>query len=294
MQHDVPEQALSARGLWRSVCAPITMTLAFVLSAGVATADSKLLATGGGQQIEGQGGGGIVPWGLIAGYADAGAWGGSAALTRLRVDDLELTVAGLALGVGNRFEVSAARQRLHVRPLDLDIDQDVFAAKLRLTGDAVYGPLPAITAGALYKRNRDFTVPAALGAEDDAGTEFTVAAARLWLNGFAGRNVFTNLTLRNTDANQTGFLGFGGPAGGREWLAEGSLGLFLNRHWVMGLEYRDKPDRLSAVREEAWWDAFVGWFPNKRVSLIAAWANLGDVAGLPAQDGLYLSLQFSQ
>ena len=290
----MPDRRLRGGRSRRLAPAPCWLALATALTANLATADSKLLATGGGQQIEGQAGGGIVPWALIAGYADAGAWGGSAALTRLRVDDLELTVAGLALGVGNRFELSVARQRLHVRPLDLDIDQDVFAAKLRLTGDAVYGPLPAITAGAVHKRNRDFTVPAALGARRDSGTDYTLSAAKLWLNGFAGRNVLANITLRSTDANQTGFLGFGGPGGGRAWAGEASLGLFLNRHWVAGVEYRDKPDHLPGVRETAWWDAFVGWFPSKRLSLIAAWADLGDVAGLPDQDGLYLSLQVSQ
>ncbi len=290
----MPERLFCPCRRLRSIVPRIVVAATVGLTTNFATADSKLLATGGGQQIEGQGGGGIVPWALIAGYADAGAWGGSAAVTRLRVDDLELTAGGLALGLGNRLEVSAARQRLHVRPLDLDIDQDVFATKLRLGGDAVYGPLPAITAGALFKRNRDFNLPAALGAERDSGTEFTVSAARLWLNGLAGRNVVANLTLRSTDANQTGFLGFGGPGGGREWVGEGSIGVFLNRHWVAGVEYRDKPDQLTAVEEEAWWDAFVGWFPNKRLSIVAAWADLGDVAGLPAQNGLYLSLQLSR
>jgi hypothetical protein len=257
-------------------------------------ADSKLLATSGGQQFEGQAGGGIVPWALLAGYGDVGEWGASAALSRVRVDDFELDVTGLAVSYGNRVELSYARQNLDVQPLGLTISQDVIGSKLRLAGDAVYGALPAIAVGAIFKRNRDFTVPAALGARDDRGVELTLSASRLWLNALSGRNVFGSLTIRNTDANQAGFLGFGGPEGGRDWVTEASLGVFLNRHWVLGLELRDKPDNLSAAREDAWWDAFVGWFPNKRFSVVGAYADLGDIAGLRDQTGFYLSLQLTQ
>jgi hypothetical protein len=254
---------------------------------------SKLLATAGGQQFEGQAGGGIVPWALLSGYGDVGEWGFSAAASQVRVDDFELSVAGVSASYSNRVELSYARQHLAVQPLDLSIAQDVFGAKLRLTGDALYGPLPAITAGALWKHNRDAAIPFALGAQDDSGTDLTLSASKLWLNAFAGRNLFGNLTLRNTDANQAGLLGFGGPQGERDWVAEGALGVFLNRHWVVGVEYRDKPDNLPAAREDAWWDGFVGWFPNKRFSVIGAYTALGDIAGLPDQTGFYLSLQLT-
>ena len=267
--------------------------LLVALCATGAQADSKLLATSGGQQFEGQAGGGIVPWALIAGYGDVGEWGSSAAVTQLRVDDLELIVTGASVGYGNRFELSAARQRLRVQPLNLEIDQDVLGAKVRVAGDAIYGSVPAITAGLQWKKNQDPAVPYALGASDDEGLDVTVSAAKLWLDAVAGRNVFANLTVRNTEANETGFLGFGAQGSQREWVAEASAGIFLDRHWVLGLEYRDKPDQLASVTEDAWWDAFVGWFPTKRVSVITAYAELGSVAGLVDQRGFYVSLQLT-
>lgn len=263
-------------------------------SAGV-RADSRLLATGGATPFEGQAGGGIVPWAVISGYGEEGEWGGAAALTRVQVDDFELDVASLSLGVNNRFELSYARQKLKVQPLDLSIRQDVFGGKLRLGGDLVYGQLPQLTAGVQYKRNLDFAVPSALGADSRDGVDYYLAASRLWLGGLLGRNVVTSLTLRSTEANQAGLLGFGAAgAGDRDWLAEGSVGLFLNRHWVAGLEYRQKPDRLAAVAENDWMDAFVGWFPNKHFAVVAAWADLGDIAGLTSQRGWYLSLQINR
>ena len=257
-------------------------------------AQGKLLATGGAWQIEGQAGGGLVPWAVIAGYGEAGEWGGTVAGTRVRVDDFDLTVAGVSAGFGNRVELGYARQSLGVDPLRLTIEQDVLSAKLRLAGDLVYPGLPAVAAGIQYKRNRDAAVPTALGAEDDEGVEAWLATSRLWLNALGGRNVFTNLTLRVSDANQTGLLGFGGAHGGHELLLEASAGVFLTRHWIIGAEYRQKPDNLAAVREDDWRDVFVGWFPNKRFAVVAAWTDLGDVAGLPDQSGWYLSLQVNR
>lgn len=265
-----------------------------LLAAAPAVGQGKLLATGGAWQLEGQAGGGIVPWAVVAGYGEAGEWGGAAGATQVRVDDFDLTVAGASVGIGNRLELGYARQSLHVVPLDAAIDQDVLSAKWRLAGDLVYPGLPAIAVGAQYKHNRDFAVAQALGATDDSGVEVWLAASRLWLDAVGGRNLFTNLTLRFSDANQAGLLGFGSENSDRELLAEVSAGVFLNRYWILGAEYRQKPDNLAGISEDDWSDLFVGWFPNKRFAVVAAWANLGDIAGLRDQRGWYLSLQLSR
>jgi hypothetical protein len=286
------------RLLHSSVSHPVSaLLITLILLSGVATAqaDSKILATSGGQQIEGQAGGGIVPWALLAGYGDVGEWGGSAAATRVQVDDFELDVAGVALSFANRLELSVARQDLNVKPLGLDIRQDVVGGKLRIGGDLIYGSLPALTAGVQWKRNRDSAVPLALGAEDNEGIDFTLSASRLWLGAVAGRNLFANATLRRTEANQLGLLGFGSIDGAdSRWVGEASLGVFLSRHWVVGAEYRQKPDLLQTVEEDAWKDVFLGWFPSKRVSVIGAYTDLGSIAGLADQTGFYLSVQITQ
>jgi hypothetical protein len=276
-------------------CRPLC--LALLLAAGPALAQGKLLATGGAWQLEGQAGGGIVPWAVVAGYGEAGEWGGSAGATRVSVDDFDLTAAGATLGLGNRLEFGYARQSLRVAPLDLTLDQDVLSAKWRFAGDLLYPGLPALSAGVQLKHNRDFTVPEALGAAGDTGVDGWIAASRLWLNAVAGRNLFTNVTLRASEANQAGLLGFGSRSSAgsdHELLLEASAGLFLDRHWVVGAEFRQKPDNLAAVREDDWADLFVGWFPNKRVAVVAAWADLGDIAGLRDQRGWYLSLQVNR
>lgn len=271
------------------------IALAALLFASSLQADSKLLATSGAQSFEGQAGGGITPWALIAGYGDVGEWGGSLAASNLRLDDFELDVAGIAVSYGNRLEISAARQTLDVAPLGLEIEQDVVSVKARVAGDAIYGAIPAITLGAQHKHNRDFAVPGLLGAKRDSGVDYTASIGKLWLNGMLGRNVFTNLTLRHTEANQTGLLGFGSTDGsGDRLMVEAAAAVFLNRHLAVGLEYRQKPDNLDAVAEDDWMDVFVAWFPSKRVSFVGAYTELGSIAGLDRQAGFFFSLQITQ
>ncbi|MCK7594684.1 DUF3034 family protein [Lysobacter sp. CAU 1642] len=262
----------------------------------------RLLATGGASVFEGGAGGGIVPWAVIAGYGSEGQWGGSAFATRAVTGDYELEARGLAFGWSNRLELGVARQRLALptlaASLDLPIDrfrQDVYSAKLRLAGDLVYSPWPQLSLIAQHKRQRDFAVPVLVGARDDTDTDWLLAASKLWLGGAGGYNLLGHLNLRSTRANQAGLLGFGGDRrNGRSLVWEGSLAILLDRHWALGYEYRQKPDNLGFAREQAWQDAFIAWFPNKRVAVVAAWADLGDVASLRDQRGWYLSLQVSR
>lgn len=265
------------------------------------TTGGRILATGGASPIEGGGGGGIVPWAVIAGYGEAGQWGASASITHVATDDYRLDVQSAALGWGNRIELSLARQEFSLptlaAALALPTDrfrQDVVGLKLRLAGDLIYDRLPQIAAGIQHKRQRDFLVPSLVGAQDDSDSDLYLSASKLFLAAAGGRNLLTNLTLRSTRANQTGLLGFGGDARrGRSLVAEASVALLLNRRWALGYEYRQKPDNLAFAREDDWQDAFLAWFPNKRIAWVAAYADLGDIATLDAQRGWYLSLQVS-
>lgn len=279
------------------------LVLLLGLAATPAMASSgRLLATGGASTIEGSAGGGIVPWAVIAGYATEDEWGGAAFATRVEVDDYALDSAGVAVGWRNRLELSYARQRFELptlaAALALPVDrfrQDVFGAKLRLFGDLVYTTLPQVSLSIQHKRQRDFLVPSLVGAVDDRDTDWLLGASKLFLAGAGGRNLLLSGNLRWTRANQTGLLGFGGDrCRARELVTEASAALLLDRHWALGVEYRQKPDNLGFAREDDWRDAFVAWFPNKRIAVVAAWADLGDIATLRDQRGWYLSLQVSQ
>lgn len=100
--------------------------------------------------------------------------------------------------------------------------------------------------------------------------------------------------LRGTKANQYGLPGFGGDLNARyRILPEASVGLFLTDRLLLGGEGRRKPNNLSAFREQTGGYVFVAWFPNKRVSLTAAWVMLGQIADKQEQEALYFSFQIN-
>jgi hypothetical protein len=264
----------------------------------------KLLATGGVSSVEGSAGGGITPWALIAGYGTRDSFGGNAHYTYLNTQDFTLDTFGIAVGIKDRVEFSAARQDFSANsgPLNgLKIGQDIYGVKVKVAGDAVYDQdswIPQIAVGAEYKRNTGLSgllnAPVtALGAKKTTGTDYYVSATKLYLE----QSLLANITIRGTEANQMGLLGFGGDLHDNYQAEfEGSLAYLLTKNWVIGTEYREKPRNLSADKEAAYYDAFVAWLPNKNVSLTLAYADLGSIVAPVTgnnsdQKGVYLSLQ---
>ena len=284
------------------------LSLLIAASAGAAQAQSlipesrtggKLLLTGGVSTIEGSGGGGLSTWATITGYGEEDGIGGNAHVTFVDLPDFQFRTAGLAIGLWDRVELSAARQEFDTGATGARLGlgqgftftQDVIGVKVRLTGDAVYDQdrwMPQIAIGAQHKSNDQGPVIAAIGGRDDQGTEFYVAATKVLL----AQSLLVNGTVRWTNANQTGLLGFGGDANGdRKAQFEGSVGWLLSRNLVVGAEYRTKPDNLSFAREEDWFDVYAAYAINKHLSVTAAWADLGSIATFDNQRGFYLSLQ---
>ena len=140
------------------------------------------------------------PWAVIAGGGSREQIGVSAFATRVRTRVAYLLEpSGAAVGLYDRVELSAARLR--------------FGLKLPVLGDAVCDAdsgQPQMLVRLQYKRNRAKFVPNLVGARRSSDTEPYVSFAKLWLGVAGGYNLFTNLTLRGTRANQMGLLGFGG------------------------------------------------------------------------------------
>ncbi|MGV8844765.1 MAG: DUF3034 family protein [Pseudomonas sp.] len=274
----------------------------FSLCSSLAVADQgRLLATGGASSLEGAAGGGITPWAVLSGYGERGEWGADVFATRVETADYRLDVAGVAASFDNRVEISYARQRLDLgnlaRGLNLpqnSLSQDIFGVKLRLFGDLIYGQLPQLALGVQHKRQKDFLIPSLVGAQRSEDTEGYLTASRLILGGAFGYNLLLNGGLRYSRANELGLLGFGGDRRDRHsLLKEGSVAVLFDRHWALGIEYREKPDNLSFAGESDWADLFLGYFPNKHLALVLAYARLGEIASLDNQNGAYLSVQGS-
>lgn len=266
----------------------------------------KLLLTAGFSDAEGAGGAGLVPWAVITGYGSNQSYGANGHITDIRLKDFDLRTYGLGIGIADRVELSATRHKLDVTGTALKgvaIDQDIFGVKVKLAGDAVYGQnswLPQLALGAEFKRHGGIenagalVSPKQLGATDDDGVDLYLTGTKVFL----AQSLLVNVTLRHTKANQLGLLGYGGDENDSAKLNfETTVGYLITRKLAVGGEYRDKPDSLGADAEGAAWDLFVAWTPNRHVSVVAAYLNMGNILG-PAttvnhdQDGTYLSVQF--
>ncbi|QNT08071.1 DUF3034 family protein [Marinomonas arctica] len=269
----------------------------FLCATPIMAAEGKLLATAGLSQLEGSGGGGLVPWATLAGYDSRDETTALLFMTDVNITDYRLSSIGVATSFYDRVELSYAQQTFGlpvglVKQLSVgEIKQNVIGAKVRLYGDVVYSTYPQLSIGLQHKQLDDDSVATALGAKDDSGTDFYVAATKVHLGAVAGYNLVWNVTARATKANEMGLLGYGGPDNnGYQMMMEVSVGLLLSPNWVVGMEYRQKPNNLSSVKEDDWTDLFVSYMPNKNINFTAAYADLGTVATQKDQKGVYLSM----
>lgn len=266
--------------------------LCLVLACGNLMAESsKVIATGGATSIEGNSGGGIVPWATINGYSSSDEWSVNTFAARVGVKSFTLNSYGLGASFNNQWELSFARQDFSLDTIGGALRQDILGLKYKIAGELLYTTMPQISLGVQLKKNRDFALPSAVGAGDDSGYEFYVAATKVFFDAIAGRNLLLNATVRSTDAHQTGLLGFGGQGSEHQWMLETSAVLLLNYNLAIGTEFKQKPNQLSFADEQHWRDLFAAWFINKNASVVLGYVDLGDIAGLTEQTGFYLSVE---
>lgn len=286
------------KGSFRAALAALAMISSAAASAQDLFDSGRLLATGGVSQVEGAGGGGLSAWALITGYGSRDGIGANAHVTYVPLSDFSLLTEGVAIGLFDRVELSYAHQAFDTEQAGARLglgkgftfDQDIVGAKVRLFGDAVFDQdcwIPQVAAGMQYKMNDRGDVIRAIGGRHDSGTDYYLAASKLFL----AERVLVNATLRETEANQYGILGFGGGKGGYSTQFEGSAAFLLTRSLALGADYRTKPDNLKFAKEDDAFDLFAAWFINKNLSLTLAYVDLGDIALQGRQDGAYMSLQ---
>lgn len=181
--------------------------------------------------------------------------------------------------------------------------------KLKVAGDAILDSdswMPQIAVGLEHKQVRPGSLQSVfdfLGVRD-SGTDVYVSATKLFL----GQGLLLNATVRSTNANQNGLLGFGGKAqarSSRSLQTEVSVAYLLSKNLAIGAEYRQKPNNLEALgaasglgnglAEDDWKDLFIAWAPSKHLSLTLAYVDLGRIVpGITEgrrQTGYYLSGQ---
>ncbi|MDD0810677.1 DUF3034 family protein [Curvibacter sp. RS43] len=283
----------------------------------------KLRLTGGISSVDGAGGGGVSPWALIGTQATEGEQGLSLSASRLRTQDYGLDTVAAAWSWNDRLELSLARQDFDASPAvalnglgfavspGQHIRMDVLGVKWRVAGEAVLDSdslMPQVAVGAQFKHTDAGSLRPVLdfvGAKTQ-GVDVYVAASKLLLE----RGLLLNATLRYTNANQGGLLGFGAAAPGRQARSlqpELSLAYLLRKDLAVGAEIRWNPNNLEAVgraaglgnalRQDAWRDLFVVWSPARQWTLTAAYVDLGRVVpGVTQnrrQSGLFVASTWS-
>lgn len=263
-------------------------------------ADSgRLLATGGVSNIEGAGGGGISTWAVLSGYGTVDSVGGTAHGTYINLGSFTSTNTGAALSFFNRAELSynhlwfdtgntGARLGLGK---GFTLQQDVVGVKFRVFGDVVYDQdsiLPQMAVGAQFKSTNHNPILHAVGAKSNEGIDFYAAFTKLFL----AQNLLVDATVRMTKGNEAGLLGYGGDRYNQYAPQfEGSVAYLFSKRFAVGGEYRTMPHNLGFTREDDWKTVYAAYFLNKNASLTLAYVNLGTIATIKNQQGVYLSAQ---
>jgi hypothetical protein len=258
-------------------------------------------------ELEGQAGGGLTPWAILAPSAPLVSY------TNLQTNDYKFQNIAIGGTLWKRLELSYSAQLLDAPTvgtaltLDERINQTVIGAKYKLLDAGAKNAVPAISVG-LQLKSASGSILDALKAggaiTSTSGTDFYVAATKIF--GYRGTNLVLNGTLRATKANQFGLLGFGGGTNGHDSYSiepEFSAGAFVADNVAIGGEYRFRPNNISSsafgIKEGGAQDLWIVFLPNPHYAVTAAYVDLGQVGpsrkAVPAigstQDGLYLQLQ---
>lgn len=288
----------------RTILSILSVSLLFAAASSASAEElrqgGKLLLTNGIGSVDGSSGGGLATWSVIAGNETRDGIGGSAHVTVAEFPDYRLDTQGVAVGFFDRVEISYARQALNTKDIGAalglgqgyQLNQDIYGAKVAIAGHTVYGDplLPKIAIGVQHKRNLDGPVVAAVGGAESSGTDYYASATKLFLS----KSILANATVRYTKANQGGLLGFGGDRRNNHSVQfEGSVAYQLSRKFVVGGEYRTKPENLSFAREDDWYDVFAAYAINRNLTVAAAYVDIGSVATSKEQRGGLISLRAS-
>ncbi|MBV1899632.1 MAG: DUF3034 family protein [Cycloclasticus sp.] len=95
-----------------------------------------------------------------------------------------------------------------------------------------------------------------------------------------GYPVVFNGNIRLTKGHYLGLLGFSKSYTAN---AEVSIAIIPTQTFGYGFEFRQQNDSLKPVtadldmKEDAFWDIFISWMPNKKLSFAAAYTRFGNI-----------------
>ncbi len=145
--------------------------------------------------------------------------------------------------------------------------------------------MPAITAGIHYKYNDTIDdinsdlggALRGIGIADNDGVDFTLYGTKLITA--LPRPVLIDLGIRATEAAHIGLLGF---TDDYEVMLEGNLFVFATDKFLVGGEYRMKPNEYNRIpglieAEDDWWTLCVCYIVNDNMTISGGYGHFGDV-----------------
>ena len=249
--------------------------------------------------VEGNGGVFITPMAYLVNPSQGDQWLGlpSGVFSFASIGDKSFVSTGVTMTFFKRIELGFAHESLGLGSWPKDVlkatgmdlgTQTVRMNTFSLRGMIVeeQGWMPAVTVGAHFKFNENIWdvdddlggACKALGVEKDEGWEGTLTVSKTF-TGILPRPFILSVGIRNTDAAQTGLLGF---TGHRDTVLEANAVFFLTDRLLLGAEYRQKPDRLKRIpglvgREDDWWTVCLGYIVNDRMTIAGGYGNFGNV-----------------
>jgi len=253
--------------------------------------------------FEGVGGGGIVPGAYLVNPPKDGKRIGNLAVSHWSIigEGNELITNGFAFSFLDRFELGYVleinnfkRLRRELRKISggsMDVKRPYIYMhnlhfKVLLLKESLYIPAFAITAEFKYNEtiadmndNLDEALES-VGYADHKAIDFDFSFSKI-IKDVVYYPLVINTTLRLTRGHYLGLLGFSSNYTAN---FEFSSALMLRPNFGIGAEIRQQNDEFDplpfenfTMKEEAFWDVFLTWLPNKHFSVAIALCRYGNV-----------------
>jgi len=220
-----------------------------------------------------------------------GAW-----YVNLNDADINWYAGSAAITFFDRLEVSYGYGFINAhRYGDKSIETHNVGAKLRILDENAFDTtwVPAIAVGGVWKYTDSKTVDAL--KLDDNGFDAYVVASKLITQ--TPVPVLLSGGLLYTDEVVNGVVGHNHY----DVVAFGNIDILPAENIAIGLEYKQGARVSDGIRNHDYWDGHVAWFVNKKLTLVAAFAETGDkdpfvrdgsAKNLGVGSGLVLSAQY--
>lgn len=197
--------------------------------------------------------------------------------------DVDWGTVGIADTFFKRLELSYGYESVNLGPnlhalntnlgaLSQNVHKSNYGAKLLLLEENSFNTpfVPAVSVGTVYKRTTFSVEKLGDPKSDKDGLDFYLVATKLVTA--LPLPVLVSGGLLSSRGQVNGILGFNDK---RDETFFANIDIIPVSSLVVGFEYKQGA-RFDSFKNDNYWNAHIGWFVNKNLTLIAAYADAGD------------------